>query len=131
MTALPSLLKQFHNNHYVYNLHQKNGFTCMLLGEIFELVYVSYQHFFVVLKIFYMRSFFLLAVSCCLWLASQFSSPTAWIMTSFLPTSLSITSTRLKSPCLMPSCLWMSAMPGKSVLILLTVLFVKRWQFYC
>ncbi|GAA6073364.1 autophagy-related protein 9A, partial [Tachysurus ichikawai] len=23
---------------YVYNLHQKNGFTCMLLGEIFELV---------------------------------------------------------------------------------------------
>uniref|UniRef100_A0A672K5W5 Autophagy-related protein 9 n=1 Tax=Sinocyclocheilus grahami TaxID=75366 RepID=A0A672K5W5_SINGR len=23
---------------YIYNLHQKNGFTCMLLGEIFELV---------------------------------------------------------------------------------------------
>lgn len=32
----------FLNVHYVYNLHQKNGFTCMLLGEIFELVYVSY-----------------------------------------------------------------------------------------
>lgn len=29
------------NSLYVYNLHQKNGFTCMLLGEIFELVYVS------------------------------------------------------------------------------------------
>uniref|UniRef100_A0A3B5B324 Autophagy-related protein 9 n=1 Tax=Stegastes partitus TaxID=144197 RepID=A0A3B5B324_9TELE len=28
----------FLNVHYVYNLHQKNGFTCMLLGEIFELV---------------------------------------------------------------------------------------------
>lgn len=43
MNTLQSLLKQIHNNHYVYNLHQKNGFTCMLLGEIFELVYVSYQ----------------------------------------------------------------------------------------
>uniref|UniRef100_A0A674P3L1 Autophagy-related protein 9 n=1 Tax=Takifugu rubripes TaxID=31033 RepID=A0A674P3L1_TAKRU len=31
-------LDLFHNNRYVYNLHQKNGFTCMLLGEIFELV---------------------------------------------------------------------------------------------
>lgn len=31
----------FLNVLYVYNLHQKNGFTCMLLGEIFELVYVS------------------------------------------------------------------------------------------
>lgn len=30
----------FLNTYYVYNLHQKNGFTCMLLGEIFELVYV-------------------------------------------------------------------------------------------
>uniref|UniRef100_A0A3Q3G1Z4 Autophagy-related protein 9 n=1 Tax=Labrus bergylta TaxID=56723 RepID=A0A3Q3G1Z4_9LABR len=28
----------FLNIHHVYNLHQKNGFTCMLLGEIFELV---------------------------------------------------------------------------------------------
>uniref|UniRef100_A0AAX7VMH6 Autophagy-related protein 9 n=1 Tax=Astatotilapia calliptera TaxID=8154 RepID=A0AAX7VMH6_ASTCA len=28
----------FLNTYYVYNLHQKNGFTCMLLGEIFELV---------------------------------------------------------------------------------------------
>uniref|UniRef100_A0A668TL15 Autophagy-related protein 9 n=1 Tax=Oreochromis aureus TaxID=47969 RepID=A0A668TL15_OREAU len=28
----------FLNTSYVYNLHQKNGFTCMLLGEIFELV---------------------------------------------------------------------------------------------
>ncbi|MCJ8730071.1 hypothetical protein PDJAM_G00113620 [Pangasius djambal] len=28
----------FFNFCYVYNLHQKNGFTCMLLGEIFELV---------------------------------------------------------------------------------------------
>uniref|UniRef100_A0A673B8B5 Autophagy-related protein 9 n=1 Tax=Sphaeramia orbicularis TaxID=375764 RepID=A0A673B8B5_9TELE len=28
----------FLNFRYVYNLHQKNGFTCMLLGEIFELV---------------------------------------------------------------------------------------------
>lgn len=25
---------------HVYNLHQKNGFTCMLIGEIFELMYV-------------------------------------------------------------------------------------------
>lgn len=32
----------FLNVHHVYNLHQKNGFTCMLLGEIFELVYVSH-----------------------------------------------------------------------------------------
>lgn len=31
-------LKMFLNSDYVYNLHQKNGFTCMLLGEIFELV---------------------------------------------------------------------------------------------
>lgn len=23
---------------HVYNLHQKNGFTCMLIGEIFELM---------------------------------------------------------------------------------------------
>uniref|UniRef100_A0A8C8DKF6 Autophagy-related protein 9 n=1 Tax=Oryzias sinensis TaxID=183150 RepID=A0A8C8DKF6_9TELE len=28
----------FLNYCYVYNLHQKNGFTCMLLGELFELV---------------------------------------------------------------------------------------------
>uniref|UniRef100_A0A3Q3K0I3 Autophagy-related protein 9 n=1 Tax=Monopterus albus TaxID=43700 RepID=A0A3Q3K0I3_MONAL len=28
----------FPNINYVYNMHQKNGFTCMLLGEIFELV---------------------------------------------------------------------------------------------
>uniref|UniRef100_A0A7N8Y7H0 Autophagy-related protein 9 n=1 Tax=Mastacembelus armatus TaxID=205130 RepID=A0A7N8Y7H0_9TELE len=27
---------------YVYNMHQKNGFTCMLLGEIFELVYLLF-----------------------------------------------------------------------------------------
>uniref|UniRef100_A0A3P8T7L7 Autophagy-related protein 9 n=1 Tax=Amphiprion percula TaxID=161767 RepID=A0A3P8T7L7_AMPPE len=32
----------FLNVHYVYNLHQKNGFTCMLLGEIFELVYLLF-----------------------------------------------------------------------------------------
>ncbi|TNM95275.1 hypothetical protein fugu_016358 [Takifugu bimaculatus] len=38
MTALNCPLRRFHNNRYVYNLHQKNGFTCMLLGEIFELV---------------------------------------------------------------------------------------------
>lgn len=31
------------NIHHVYNLHQKNGFTCMLLGEIFELVYVFFR----------------------------------------------------------------------------------------
>lgn len=43
MTALNHPLRRFHNNRYVYNLHQKNGFTCMLLGEIFELVYVSYR----------------------------------------------------------------------------------------
>lgn len=47
MTALNRPLKRFHNNHYVYNLHQKNGFTCMLLGEIFELVYVSCRLYFV------------------------------------------------------------------------------------
>uniref|UniRef100_H2UNM9 Autophagy-related protein 9 n=1 Tax=Takifugu rubripes TaxID=31033 RepID=H2UNM9_TAKRU len=35
-------LDLFHNNRYVYNLHQKNGFTCMLLGEIFELVYLLF-----------------------------------------------------------------------------------------
>lgn len=23
---------------HIYNLHQKNGFTCMLIGEIFELM---------------------------------------------------------------------------------------------
>lgn len=32
---------------HVYKLHQKNGFTCMLLGEIFELVYVFYTSFIV------------------------------------------------------------------------------------
>ena len=39
---LTQIVLLFLNVHYVYNLHQKNGFTCMLLGEIFELVYVSY-----------------------------------------------------------------------------------------
>lgn len=34
--------------------------------------------------------------------------------------------THLKSPCLMPSYLWMSAMPGKGVFILLTLLFCKK-----
>lgn len=38
-----SVCKLFLNNHHVYNLHQKNGFTCMLLGEIFELVYVFHS----------------------------------------------------------------------------------------
>lgn len=87
--------------------------------------------FVAIIKIFFMKYFFLLAVSCCLWLASQFSSLTVWIMTSFLPTSLSITLTHLKSHCLMPSCRWMSAMPGKGLFIILTVPFVRRWQFYC
>ncbi|KAF3845034.1 hypothetical protein F7725_008197 [Dissostichus mawsoni] len=51
MACVPTVLKLYYatlilhntcamflNLHYVYNLHQKNGFTCMLLGEIFELV---------------------------------------------------------------------------------------------
>lgn len=40
ISNLRYIYRAFLNTHYVYNLHQKNGFTCMLLGEIFELVYV-------------------------------------------------------------------------------------------
>lgn len=41
MYEMQLLMKFVLNLLHVYNLHQKNGFTCMLLGEIFELVYVS------------------------------------------------------------------------------------------
>lgn len=40
ISNLRNIYRKFLNTHHVYNLHQKNGFTCMLLGEIFELVYV-------------------------------------------------------------------------------------------
>lgn len=54
------IYKVFLNVHYVYNLHQKNGFTCMLLGEIFELVYVSWPPEIIFLKFIYGPEVFLL-----------------------------------------------------------------------
>lgn len=102
----------------------------MLLGEIFELVYVSYltQQCVLSFRIIYplVVALFIFslvfpsiphAASCCLWSASQCSWLTAWTTTYSLPTSSSIAPIHQKSLCLMPFCQLTSAVSGDCLML--------------
>lgn len=78
----------------MYSLHHKLYFSANLALTFICRVYcvLCLSSYFLFLPVFplYLAplTFFLYAVSCCLWLALQCSLLTVWIMTSSLPTSL-------------------------------------------